>query len=194
MTKLGNKVQETVDRGGKPRPRERIVGRKRWRETCDGPGQDIWAYKNHGFQWCHGLSVIRSWYYCFFILFIFLFTLPTVFFSPCLCFFALLLVSSKQLLLSPCREEQLLLLQSWTLDLERSYLHCGAQALESRWAHVFVLLLILYPTIRQHPREQDLAPGLVSVLHRGVCPPSPSTGFAVDRMVTLYDPVKSKWT
>lgn len=55
---------------------------------------------------------------------------------------------------------------------------------------MLVLLLILYPTIGQHPKEQDLAAGLVSGLHRRVCPPSSSTGFAMDRVVTLYAPVK----
>lgn len=137
------------------------------------------------------LSITGSWYYCFFILLIFLLTLPTVFFSPCLRLFTPPLVPSQKFLLSPCHEEQLLLLQSCTLDLERSYLHCGAQALESHRAHVFVLLLIPYPTIRQHPEEQDLAPGPVSGFHRGVCPPSSSTRFAVDRIATLYAPVKS---
>lgn len=76
-------------------------------------------------------SMIRSQYYCFFILLIFLFTQPTVFFSPCLHFFARPLIPSQKLLLSPCHEDQLLLLQSQTLDLEGSYLHCRAQALES---------------------------------------------------------------
>lgn len=55
---------------------------------------------------------------------------------------------------------------------------------------MFVLLPILYPTIGQHPKEQDLAPGPVSGLHRRVCSPSSSTGFAMDGVVTLYAPVK----
>lgn len=56
---------------------------------------------------------------------------------------------------------------------------------------MLVLLVIFYPTIRQPPKEQDLAPGPVSGLHGGVCQPSSSTRFAVDRIVTSYAPVKS---
>lgn len=75
--------------------------------------------------------MIGSRYYSFFILLVFLLALPTVLFSLCLCFFTPSLVPSQKLLLSPCPEEQLLLLQSWTSDLERSYFHWSySQALE----------------------------------------------------------------
>lgn len=85
------------------------------------------------------LAMIGTRYYFFFILLVFLLTLPTVLFSPCLCFFTPSLAPSQKLLLSPCPEEQLLLLQSWTSDLERSYFPCGAIPRLWSWAEPMCL-------------------------------------------------------
>lgn len=80
MTNIGNKV--TVERGGKPRPREGVVGRK----------ELTLAYRNrrseHAKAVVSNLSVITAWYYYFFIFLIFLPTLPAEYFNPCLCFFS----------------------------------------------------------------------------------------------------------
>lgn len=145
MTKLGHKVQgkgwnckievenpdQTRKGDGKEKRRKKV-------------GERLWAEK--GGERCvvgrtrrpepekavtSSLSMVGSWCCCFFILLIFLLTLPTVFFSPCLCFFPHPPpVPSQKLLLPPCREEQLLLLPSWTLDLERSHVHCRAHHAE----------------------------------------------------------------
>lgn len=80
MTNIGNKA--TVDRGGKPRPREGMVGRKKL----------TLVYRNrrseHAKAVVSSLSIIRARYYYFFIFLIFLPTLPAQYFNPCLCFFA----------------------------------------------------------------------------------------------------------
>lgn len=88
-----------------PRLREGTVGRKKWSETCGGQEQNIWAWKKNPVVSL--LSMIVLWC-CFIILHIFHFTLPNVFFCPCLNFCSSPLVSSWKLLLPCCHEEQLI--------------------------------------------------------------------------------------
>lgn len=82
MTNLGSKVQGTVDRGSKPRPREGIVGRKMLTLVYRGRRSE------RAKAVVPSLSVTTAWYCFFFILLIFFLTLPAVCFNPCLCFFA----------------------------------------------------------------------------------------------------------
>lgn len=160
MTKLGNKVQGTVDRGGKPSPRDGMVGRKRWWGTGGRQEQEIWTCKSSGFQSFNDCGMVLPLFhpsclpphiaYC---------VLQSL--SPFLCP-SIGLLTEIGVVSLPWGA----VIAAPVTDLglgEELYLHCGAQALELHWAHVFVLL-ILYPTIRQHPKEQDLAPGPVSGL------------------------------
>lgn len=57
MTKLGSKVQGTVDRAGKPRPREGMVGRRKLR---------LVVYRDRRSERAKpvvsSLSITRAWY------------------------------------------------------------------------------------------------------------------------------------